>query len=380
MKATATRSEKHSITGGTLYLAFELSRKSWRLAFTTGMGQKPRQRTVAALDTESLRKELSKAKERFSLAADAPIVSCYEAGRDGFWLHRYLLSIGVRNQIVDSASIDVKRRARHAKSDALDANKLVTMLIRYHAGEHRVWSVVNAPTVESEDLRHLHRELKELKQERTRQINRIKALLEGQGLRLDGRCNIAINLDEVRLWDGSTLTPHLRQRLDRLYERVAFLESQIREIEKYRADLLKTSQRREVAQARQMMLLKGIGPHSSWLYAMEFFGWRQFRNRREVGALAGLAPSPYQSGETNRDRGISKAGNRHIRAMAIQNAWAWLRFQPDSVLSRWYAERFAGGGSRMRRIGIVALARKLLIALWRYVDCGEIPEGAVLAS
>lgn len=378
MKATATRNQKDTTVAGTLYLAFELSRKSWKLAFTTGLGQKPRQRTVPAPELGVLREELVKARERFGLPADAPVVSCYEAGRDGFWLHRALVKMGVHNLVVDSASIEVKRRARHAKADALDAHKLLTMLIRYHLGEHKVWSVVNVPSAQAEDVRHLHRELQELKRERTRQINRVKALLEAQGLRLDGRCHIKVDLEKVRLWNGKPLPPYLKERIQRLYERVAFLNEQIEQVRVQQAELLMTSTAPEIKQVRQLMLLKGIGPHSSWLYALEFFSWRKFRNRREVGALAGLAPTPYQSGETSRDRGISKAGNRYIRAVAIQNAWAWLRFQPDSALSRWYEERFGGGGSRLRRIGIVALARKLLIVLWRYVEFGEIPEGAVV--
>jgi transposase len=172
----------------------------------------------------------------------------------------------------------------------------------------------------------------------------------------------------------------LKKRLVREYERFEMVNRQIEEIKRERADLVKTCEGPEVDMVRQLLSLRGIGPNSSWLYVMEFFSWREFRNHREVGALAGLAPTPYQSGDEDRDRGISKAGNRYVRSMAIQIAWAWLRYQPDSKLSRWYQERFGAGSRRLRKIGIVALARKLLIDLWRFLESGVIPEGAELKA
>lgn len=378
MTTAAARTEQNTPVSITLHLAFELSQKTWKLGFSTGFGQKARQRNVPAGNLTALEKEISLARQRFGLDDTVPVVSCYEAGRDGYWLHRYLTEQGIQNAIVDSASIEVNRRARRAKSDKLDLDKLLTMLIRYHLGERKVWKVLHVPSPEAEDNRNPHRELQELKRERTRQVNRIKGLLATQGVRMSGRNHIAVDLDRLKLWNGQPLSESLRRRLQRLYARIDFLNEQIDEIRQQRAELLLFSPAPEVKQVRQLMLLKGIGPNSAWVFGTEFFNWRKFRNRREVGASAGLTPCPYQSGEMSRDRGISKAGNRFIRGIIVQNAWAWLRFQPESTLTKWYEERFAQGGSRLRRIGIVALSRKLLIALWRYVEFGEIPEGAIL--
>jgi transposase len=363
-----------------LYLAFELSKSKWKLGFTVGLGQKPRLRTIAARDLDALQQEISKACQRFRLPENTPVLSCYEAGRDGFWLHRYLSSQGIANRIVDSASIEVNRRMKRAKTDRLDADKLLTMLMRYHLGEKKVWQVVTVPDEKAEDRRHLHRELAALKVERTRHINRIKGLLAGQGVSMPVKADFLDRLEVLRLWNGNTLANGLYARLVREYKRIELINQQIRELEADRREILRTSPRADIEQVRQLKALRGIGINSAWLFVMEFFSWRAFRNRREVGALAGLTPTPHQSGGTNREQGISKAGNRYIRAIAIEIAWCWLRFQPDSQLSGWYQQRFGHGSSRVRRIGIVALARKLLIALWRYLETGIPPEGAVLQS
>ena len=296
------------------------------------------------------------------------------------WLHRYLEREGVRNLVVDSASIEVSRRFRRVKTDRMDLGKLLVMLMRYHLGEKKVWSVVRVPSVRAEDERQLHRELMGLKRERTRHINRIKGLLASQGVVMEVGAGFMEAIGEVRLWDGSGLPGRLRMRLDREYERKGLLEQQIDLLEKEREEVICTSQEEAVEQVRRLLRLKGIGVNSAWLYVMEFFAWRGFRNRRELGALAGLTPTPYQSGDSSKESGISKAGNRPVRGMAIEIAWAWLRYQPDSALSRWYQRRFAEGSSRVRRIGIVALARKLLIELWKYLETGILPEGAYLKS
>src|SRR5260370_877729 len=266
----------------TLYLAFELGNREWKLGCTTGFGQPPRERTIAARDLTALATEISGARQRFGLAADARVRSCDEAGGDGFWLHRALPQQGVANLVVDSSSIEINRRARRAKSDRLDVRKLLTMLLRYDAGETRVWHVVHVPTPAEEDRRQLHRELLFTKRDRARLTNRIKGLLAGQGVPLVTLQRFTAQLPELRTWDGTR-----------------------------------------------------------------------------------LAPAP-------------PAGLQRECAMAIEIAWAWLRFQPDSALARWYTARFGHGSSRVRRIGIVALARKLLIALWRYLETGVVPEGAVL--
>lgn len=202
----------------------------------------------------------------------------------------------------------------------------------------------------------------------------------GQGVRLPVKGDFLKQIEEVRLWDGSPLPRGLRARVEWEYAGLRFVEEQIKELEAERKELIRTSDDPSVEMVRQLMRLRGIGENSSWVFVMEFFGWRRFRNRREIGALAGLAPTPYQSGDETREQGISKAGNRSIRAMAIEIAWGWLRYQPDSDLSRWFNRRFGHGSKRMRKIGIVALARKLLIALWRYVEFGEIPAGAQLKA
>jgi len=322
--------------------------------------------------------EITQAKRRFGLPETAPVVSCYEAGREVFWLHRFLQAHGITTHVVDSCSIEVSRRRRRAKSDGLDVRKLLSMLIRYHDGEGQVWQVVNVPSVEAEDQRHLHRDLETLKQERGSTTTRIKGLLSSQGLRVTSLTNLPEQLDALRLWDGSPIPPGLRRRVLRVYAHHQFLTEQIAEVEAERRAQLQGASAASLEKIRQLMLLKGIGINGSWVLVREFFGWRAFKNRREVGGLAGLTPTPYQSGESAREQGITKAGNRHVRWMITELAWSWLRFQPESALSVWFRERFARGGKRLRRIGIVAVARKLLIALWRFLETGVLPEGAVL--
>ncbi len=378
MSHTATHRAASGDDPRVLYLAFELGQATWKLGFTVGLGQAPRKRTIPGGDLARLHQAIAQAKRRFGLPAPARVVSCYEAGRDGFWLHRHLIQAGIDNLVVDSASIEVNRRQRRAKTDRLDIEKLLAMLLRYHAGEHTVWRVVHVPSVVDEDNRQLPRELATLKKERTQHINRIKGLLAGYGVRLEVTTDFLNQLAAVRQWDGTPLPPGLQARLRREFERVQLLNRQITDLEAERRRMVRTSEEPQVEHVRKLQQLKGIGPNSAWLFAMEFFSWRHFRNRREVGALAGLTPTPFQSGGSSREQGISKAGNKHIRALAIEIAWGWLRFQPDRALSRWYQERFGSGNSRVRRIGSVALARTLLIALWRYLEQGVIPEGAVV--
>ena len=370
--------EAEDRAGGKLYLAFELGNKEWKLGFTVGLGQKPRRRKVKAGDLAGLQKEIKLAQKRFRLGTRDRVMSCYEAGRDGFWLHRYLLAGGVENSVVDSASIKVDRRAKRAKTDRLDLAELLSMLIRSDWGEKKVWSVVHVPSVEAEDKRHLHRHLGTLKVDRTRHINRIKGLLVSQGVRLAVEADFLSQLEQVRLWDGQSLAPGLRRRLEREYAWLRYVSDQIEALEVERAELIQNGSEPELELVRQLLRLKGIGPNSAWLFVMEFFGWRQFRNRRQVGGLAGLSPTPFQSGDEAREQGISKAGNRPVRSLAIEIAWSWLRNQPHSELSLWFQARFANGGKRMRKRGIVAVARKLLVALWRYLDYGELPAGAQL--
>jgi transposase len=376
---TATRHEEY--TGQRpqpLYVAFELGVSEWKLGFTLNLSATPRMRVMPARDRARLEREIAEAKKAFGLTPTAAVRSCYEAGRDGFWLHRYLTSAGIDNRVVDSASIEVNRRLRRAKSDGLDARKLLGMLVRYHAGEAKVWSVVRVPTVDEEDRRQLHRELRTLKKERTRATNRMKGLLASQGIRLPPGESLGQRLEQLRLWDGSALAPGLRARLQREWEHTQSLQGQVRDLERERQQAIAHGHGRTVEKVRQLLRLRAIGPNGAWVYVNEFFGWRQFRNRKEVGAAAGLTPTPYQSGDESREQGISKAGSRHIRAVAIEMAWCWLRHQPRSRLSRWYQERFGRGGARARKVGIVAVARKLLIELWRFLEHGVLPVGAAL--
>ncbi|MCI0356062.1 MAG: IS110 family transposase [Acidobacteria bacterium] len=378
---TATHEVQSSTSGARLHLAFELSWNEWQLAFTIGHGQPARLRSIAARDLPGLLQEIAKAKRRFGLADDAAVVSCYEAGRDGFWLHRWLTSQGVANVIVDSASIEVNRRKRRAKSDHLDAAKLVSMLLRYHAGETKVWSVVRVPSVADEDHRHLHRELIAVQDERTEHTNRIKAFLAGQGIALAVvTAKFPEELAQLRCGDGSELGVDLRQRLLREFARWQLADRHVKELEHERKQRIRADDTPHVDQVRGLLDLAGIGLSGSWLLVYELLAWRKFSNRRQVGAIVGLTPTPYQSGDSSREQGISKAGSKVLRRMMVELAWGWLRWQPDSELSRWYARRFADHGKRARKVGIVALARKLLIALWRYVEQGEVPAGARRAS
>jgi transposase len=361
-----------------LYLALELSWTSWKLAFTVGAGQKPRLRSIPARDTDALIREIHAARRRFGLPEEAPVISCYEAGRDGFWLHRFLARHRVENLVVDSASIEVNRRRRRARSDGLDAAKLVGMLIRWHLGERKLWGVVRVPTVDDEDRRQLHRELIELKAQRTEHSNRIKGLLAGLGLSAAIDAGLLERLEGLRQWDGSELPSGLRLRIARELERWSLVGRQIHDLEAERTRLIRDPETAQGEQVRLLLKLRGIGENAAWLPVREFFGWRGVRNRRELASLAGLAPTPYDSGEVRHEQGISKAGNRRVRWMMIELAWGWLRYRPESELSLWYQRRFAAGNTRLRKVGIVAVARELLVALWKYLETGEVPAGAVV--
>jgi transposase len=363
-----------------LYIAFELSHRKWKLAFSNA--EKMRTVTIEARNLEQLQAEINKAKKRFRIDKQLRVVSCYEAGRDGFWLHRYLLSCGIDNVVVDSASIEVNRRKRRAKTDRIDVRKLLHMLLRYHGGEKLVWSVVNVPSEQAEDGRHLHRELEVLKKERTMHRSRLKSLLiqHGIGVSNPSSRKFLIDLESTRRWDATQLPADLKARITREHDRLRMVEEQIYSLGKEREKRVAAADTDPMKQVAHLMTLVGIGPNSSWKFVMEFFAWRNFKNGKEIGALSGLTPTPYDSGDSLREQGISKAGNKRIRTLAVEMAWVWLRFQPQSKLSQWYARRFGQGGKRMRRIGIVAMARRLLIDLWRYLEYGVIPEGARLVK
>ena len=290
----ATR--RHENTGKSsqvLYLSFELGVEEWKLGFGPDLGSTPRVRVIRSRDLTRLTREIAAAKQWFGLPPTAIVRSCYEAGRDGFWLHRYLTSTGIDNRVVDSSSIEVNRRQRRAKSDRLDVRKLLTMLIRYHAGDSTVWSVLRVPTVEEENRRQLHRELRTLKKEHTRITNRIHGLLANHGIRLSKIRQLSILLDGIRLWDGSPLPAGLRVRLQREWEPAQFVGEQIAELERERHRAIAHDRGPAAEKVRQILRLRGIGPNGASVYVNEFFGWRQFRNRKEVGAAAGLTPTSY---------------------------------------------------------------------------------------
>jgi len=363
-----------------LFVAFELGWKTWKLASTVGLGQKLRISTIPAGDQKAVMREFSTALDRFGLAADSRVVSCYEAGRDGFWLHRFLTHIGVENIVIDSASIEVSRRSRRPKTDRLDAKKLVTMVVRWDLGE-KPWSVVHVPSVEGEDSRQLHRELKTLKKDATRHINRIKGLLANHGIRINTiPKNLKPWLEEQRLWDGSPFPNGVAVRVLLEHDRLRFIRSQVLAIEKERRRLLVECKTKDAQVAHKLHRLGAIGVNGAWTFSTELFATREFKNRKQVGSLVGLTPTPFDSGGTNREQGIDKAGNKWVRSMAVEIAWAWLRFQPRSALSLWYQRRFGAGSKRLRKIGIVALARKLIIALWHWTEHDVLPKGAILKA
>jgi transposase len=379
-KTQETLRIKDIIKEAVLYIAFELSNSKWKLAFSDG--SKIRYKTITAANLAQLQVEIDLAKRKFKMVEDVRVVSCYEAGRDGFWIHRYLESQGIENLVLDSASLEVNRRKRRAKTDRIDVGKLLRMLLRYWGGEKKVWSVVRVPSEQDEDARHLHRSLESLKDERTMHRNRIKGLLVQQGIKVSNpsQKRFLELLETLRTWNGQAVPPELKAQVVREYERLQVVEGQIKALEKEKQERLNNPDTDSLKKVAKLATLYGIGSVSSWTFVMEFFGWRQFQNRREVGGLAGLTPTPYDSGESLREQGISKAGNQRVRALAVEIAWAWLRFQPQSNLSQWYMKRYANGGKRMRRIGIVAMARRLLIDLWRYLEYDKIPEGARLRS
>jgi transposase len=363
---------KDTAKAGELYISFELGDKKWKVTVSDGC-RGPSRYNVDAGDTAAVADCIRKAGERCKLEPQAKVHSCYEAGRDGWWLHRWLIEQGVDNIVVDSSSIEVNRHARRAKTDRLDGDKLLAMLLRHHGGE-RVWSVLHEPTPEDEDARRTHRELARLTTERTAHMNRIGSLLVLHNL----RPNVIVGgRDWARWWERhcDQVPPVLRAEVERESVRLSLVKQQVKALEAERRLEVETGKQPLVAQLTQ---LRAIGLKTAWVLGKELFGWRRFANRRELAGCLGLAPTPYASGGSRIEQGISKAGNKRARSLLVELAWGWLRLQPDSALTQWFNRRFAGGGKRMRRVGIVALARRLAIALWRYLEHGEIPAGASL--
>jgi len=365
----------------TLYLALELSDKGWKLGFTTGLGQKLRYRGVPAGDVQGLAREIGKAKTRFDLPPSTRVVSCYEAGGEAFWVHRWLTDQGVENLVVDSSSIEVNRKARRAKTDRLDLQQLSRLLIRHDMGEKKVWKVVQVPSEKDEDERHLQRELKTLIRSRTEQNSRVRGLLKTQGVYLKGSLHklLGDGLDQLQKWNAQPLGEGLKLRVRTELQRLEGIEAQIEQLKERRKKELE--ERREQDDKYKMISdlnrFKGIGIDTAWTYVMESLGWKKFSNRRQAGGSTGLAGTPYQSGGCTREQGISKEGSVWIREVAIEQAWNWTRWQPHSDITRWFERRFGEAGKRARKRGIVAVARKVFILLWRFLSFGEIPSGVI---
>ncbi len=364
-----------------LLMGMDLGREKWELAFLGGSQSKPRRIRMSAGDLERLQREVDRARGWARLPADVEVCTCYEAGRDGFWVHRALTALGYTNQVVDSSSIERARRSKEKKTDRIDAGKLVEMLWRhYHQpGERRHWSVVRVPTLEQEDLRQEERDRGWLTEERTRLHNRIRGLLAKHGIVEVRLADLGAQLDALQRGDGGTLPPHTKVSLQRDLAQLDLIECQLRE--------LRTAQQRRLEReaaanpidraAQTMMMYRGIGDGA--ICVAQELAWRDFRNTREVGAAAGLTGCLWSSGKLVREQGLAHTGNPRVRRMMVQLGWCWVRYQPRSALTRWFHERFSRTRAE-RKKGIIALARKLLIALWKFWTTGEAIEGAVLKT
>lgn len=363
--------------GRIMYMALELSNTEWKLAFTTP-GGKVRLRSIPARLVNRLVAEIAIAKAKLGLLPEARVRCCFEAGRDGFWIHRWLTKVGVENVVVDSSSIEVDRRYRRAKTDRLDARSLAGRLVRYweDTTEGKKWSVVHVPTEEDEDARRPRRETERLTEEQTGHVARIRSLLVLHGVVVKGVARATVL--GAKDWAGRDLPADLRAELSRELDRLEIVRKQLKTLEQAQAETLKQPVTAGGRAAAKLVRLKSLGLATAMTLGNEFFGWRNFRNRRQVGACAGLTGTPYDSGGQRREQGISKAGNRRVRQLMVEQAWRWLHWQPASELTRWFRERFGVGGARLRRVGIVALARKLLVAFWKYVAFDLVPAGAVL--
>lgn len=359
-----------------LYIAFDLGSTKWTLAMSDGVRRNPRCRDIPAGDLERLHEEVLKAKRAFRLSVEAPVRTCFEAGRDGFWLHRELLSRGFDNVVVDPGSM-AQPRKRRAKTDRIDARAMLENLILHHEGRRATWSTVHVPDAEVEDERRLERERERLTKERTALRNQIFSVLANCGVPRPKQP--PRELDAVINYVGQPLLAGARQQLELLNERLAVVERQLAVLQQVRDKKLVEPRGRIAEAAGTLVRLRGIGNLSASSLSLEGLGWRDFKNTKQAGASTGLVPTPHISDQGSKDLGVSKAARPKLRSLLVQLAWLWLRYQPDSALTKWFMERF-GQGKRSRRIGIVALARKLYIALWKYVRWGEVPEGAVLSA
>lgn len=376
---TATLRDQATTPAEVMYMALELSGSRWRVAFATPSAERTPQWSIAAGDLAALARRIERARAKLGVSADAALRSVYEAGRDGFWLHRWLAAQGIDNRVIDAGSIEVSSARKRRKTDRLDARLLLRKLMAFWGGDRRVFSVVEVPPEAVEAVRRLERERERLVEEANGHTSRIRSLLA-----LEGHGHVGVDrhlrerLAELRRWDGTALPSCLVAEIERELERLEQVREQRRAVEAEQRRHVEASDDEVMQVVRALERLKGVGPTSAWILSLEMLGWRGFANRKQVAALAGLAPTPYASGASAREQGIDKHGNRRVRAVMVELAWRWLRWQPDSALSRWFQQRYGGASRRQRRIGIVALARRLLVALWRYVARGELGPDVVL--
>ncbi|MGP8177022.1 MAG: IS110 family transposase [Steroidobacteraceae bacterium] len=369
---------------GTIFVSIELSQKTWLVTLHSPERDRLSRHRVKGGAHGELLALIDRVRGRAARAMGGvpAVVSCYEAGYDGFWLHRLLTASGIQNYVFDPASIAVEQRGRRAKTDRIDGEQLLRTLMAYCRGEPRVVRIVRVPTIEQEDARRDSRERERLIKERTAHTNRIKALLRLVGMAIGNPCrrDWLTWLSAQRDRQGQGVPPRMQAELEREHERLMLLCRQLAALERPPATAAPTPAAAQMAQRRDLLLaLKSLGPVFASTLTNEAF-YKDFRNRREVAGYLGLAPSPWQSGGTAREQGISKAGNRRARHKAIELAWLWLRHQPGSALAQWFRQRTVNAGPRIKRIAIVALARKLMVALWRYLTTGLVPDGAVLKA
>lgn len=364
----------------TLYVAFELSKEKWRLLCSVG-GRRRHSGTMKPGSQSELKAILDRARAKFGLAVDVRVLSCMEAGRDGFWPHWFVTAQGLENLVVDASSMKVSRQGRRAKTDKIDVARLLADLVRHDRGDDDVWRVVHVPPREDEAHRHEHRELEQLKKERTRMRCQVRSLLATEGITVKGNLLKALaEVSTLRNWNDEELSPWLLWRLERKTRRMAQIESQIKEVEQHQRESVKRAETEKLKKIAKLARLRGIGVGGAWILVMESLGWRQFNNRKQVGSSVGLVGTPYDSGESIRELGINKAGNARVRTLMVELAWLWIRYQPNSSITRWFEERYGGQGKRSKRVGIVGVARRLMIQLWHFVEHDVDPPGAIIAK
>lgn len=368
---------------GTIFVTIELSQKTWLVTLHSPDRDRISRHKLEGGDHSGLLALLESIRVRAAgkLGSAPKVVSCYEAGYDGFWLHRLLMAAGITNLVFDPASIAVEQRSRRAKTDRIDGELLLRTLMAHLRGEPRVVRIVQVPSAEQEDARRASRERDRLVKEQTAHTNRIKALLRLQGMTVGypRRSNWLHWLAQQRDWQGQPLSPHLLAEVTREHARLMLVREQLAALEQAQAAQASAVPAQMAERRDLLQRLKALGPAFATTLTNEVF-YKDFGNRHQVGAYCGLTSSPWRSGGVNREQGISKAGNPRARLKAIELAWLWLRHQPDSELSRWFRARTANAGKRARRIAIVALARKLIVALWRYLTTGLVPAGATMKA